>query len=255
MPAKKKALKKRVKQGYDLSLIDRLIRAGMIFRAAKSMNNGTLQEYHHQYWEGAQGRNFHTRTHDRFSTYFEKYFKRTIDQLYDYVNSNPRQFDWICEIGTGNGMVLAYLANRFQTMPHFVGIDLNAEQIEENKSLNTDSRVTFVCARAQEWIKSYGRPNCIYLTNAGVFEYFSQKELESLLGFISTQFPPAAILIFEPVAEDHDLSSEKISKPHGAELSFSHNYPYLFQRAGLEIINSEEACVDGYRMLMLFAIT
>ena len=239
----------------DMSLVEKVIRAAARFRASHDKRYNDLQEYHWQYWESFRGRKFHEHTEKTFSTNLERHFKRTIDQIDDYINLHPGHFNSVCEIGTGNGMLLTYFALRFPQLARLVGIDLNSEQVNKNQQLYKDPRVSFVCSPAQRWIPSNGNPNCIFLTNGGVFEYFSQNLLESLLGFISTKLHPAAVAIFEPIARDYDLNSEESSRPFGNELSFSHNYPRLFRKVGLNIISSEETHFSGLRFIRLLSVS
>ena len=50
--------------------------------------------------------------------------------LSELLSEDP-QYDAICEIGTGNGMYLDYLAKELPKLKSFTGLDINGDQINE----------------------------------------------------------------------------------------------------------------------------
>ena len=86
-----------------------------------------------------------------------------------------------------------------------------------------------------------------------------REELESLYRYIAENCKPAAVVVIETVAVDHDLDNEPDSYVYGRELAFSHNYPQLLREAGFTIeFHSErpgEAVDGGGRWVRLLAVT
>ena len=46
--------------------------------------------------------------------------------------------------------------------------------------------------------------------------------------------------IIETIGSDHDLAKEHDSLVYGRELAFSHNYPHLMEKAGLNVVYHSE---------------
>lgn len=165
-------------------------------------------------------------------------------------------FATICDIGTGNGLFLNYLADQLPEVQRFVGIDLNKEQLLENKIAFEGTKLEFAHEEVFDWIVHRKSDDGIIFVLSETFQFFTQNELEDLLSFISNGPSPIAVAITEPIV-DFDLSTEFASIPRG-NLGFSHNYPYLFEKHHFcvfrkEIIpmDQDETHSEKYRVVMV----
>ena len=61
------------------------------------------------------------------------------------------------------------------------------------------------------------------------------------------------MLFFEPLYGSYDIRKDTASKTIGYEHSYTHNYVYLLENAGIQVLRNEERQVMGYRMLILLA--
>lgn len=249
-----------IKQGsFSLSekeknVFSRLIRFRLAQRAIEKNDYETLSTYHKNFWSGKNAKSFHDNTTERFNAVFLKYNIDVIEVL-EKLLKKERSIDTLCEIGTGSGQVLLYLSNRLPGIKRFVGIDLCKEKVEELNKVNQDARIEFICQNALSWIKEQGTKNTIFLTNMGVLEYFTQNEVEDLVGHIAAQLHPSFFVAIEPVAVEHDLKREHKSQCFGGEYSFSHNYPYLFETSGFSIKFLNEIDIFPYRILRICAVS
>ncbi|GEM_PF-5015592 len=170
---------------------------------------------------------------------FLKYRRPLIRQILELLSAN-QSYNTICEIGTGNGMFLDYLSGEFPTIKKFVGIDLNQQQITDNKKTYKNSGLEFVHTEITDWVRTENKNGIIFVTVC-VLEYFSQKALEELLDLIRKNISPVAIAISEPT--NINLDSQVISKPRG-RAAYSYNYPHLFKQHGYKIFRQELQHVD-----------
>ncbi len=188
-----------------------------------------------KFWGGKAGKNRHDFTKVRYneSNHFLKFRSPLVKQISELCYLS--KFKTICEIGTGNGMVLDYLSNQLSMVNDFIGIDLNKEQILENLQNYNNPKLKFVKSEIAEYVnKSCG--NSTIFVACGVFEYFTQNELEELFQLISKKVKPAAIAISEPI--NLDLKNDFLSKPRG-NIAYSHNYPYLMKKYNYHIFQKE----------------
>jgi O-methyltransferase involved in polyketide biosynthesis len=109
----------------------------------------------------------------------------------------------------------------------------------------------FVRAEATAWITQNAKPAWFYFSYGGVLEYLTQPQLESLLQWIKNDAAPATFAIAETVGIGHDFEKDPDSEPYGYELSFSHNYRHLFQRAGYTLHYYSERRSEGIRYVLM----
>ena len=231
------------------SWIDKCLRAGLARTALKEKGESGLVEYHNKLWLGEQGKVYHETQRHQFEEVFLKHFLFVADQLEEWLSHHP-EFDTVCEIGTGSGQLLDYLSRRFPQLNHLIGIDLTAETIAENAKKYSDPRMEFVSADAKVWVADQARPNTIYISFRGVLEYFPQQELEQFFASIPH---PALFIAIEPVARDHDLAHQADSIQFRGDYTFSHNYPYLFAKAGYKVLSNHHKVIYYHREHAIFA--
>jgi hypothetical protein len=211
------------------------------------------------FWGGEAGRAWHADKlarygdRERFEREFLPFRQPLIDALIELCRTDSR-FSTLCEIGTGNGVFLRHLSERLTALERFVGIDLSAAQIAENRKTYRDTKLEFLCAEALDWIASEGRAGTVFVA-CGTLECLPQEELRILLRRVADACAPAAFGIVEPVNIDLDRQFE--SRPRGA-LTFSHNYPRLFEAAGFRVLRLHRTPIDKrvafYENVALLAI-
>lgn len=220
-----------------LGKFDRLLRNGLEAQAFWSGNHALQRDLFAHYW-AQEADTVEYNWDDRFKQDFLGRNVIIIDALEDVLKEIT--FDRLYEIGCGHGQVLDYLADRLEAIDEFVGIDISEEQIRKNKEKFSQPKIEFHAADAVKWVIDNAKPRSIFLTNGGVFEYFLQSELEAIFKHIAEKLAPAVIGVVETLGSDHDLENELKTMIYGRELAFSHNYPHLLQKAGLEVIHHSE---------------
>lgn len=190
-----------------------------------------------KFWGSGPGKDWHNfikllyTDREKFNKEFLSHRTHLISHISKLL-SISNNYSVICDIGTGNGMLLNYLSKKFTSVKKFVGIDLNKEQILENRITYKDIHLEFVHAEITNWIHTNGEKGTIFVS-CGTFLYFTQNELQELFKAIG-QLSPSAVVLNEPV--NLDLKTEIVSRPRGG-LAFSHNYPYLLKQCGYHIVN------------------
>ncbi|MBX2821253.1 MAG: class I SAM-dependent methyltransferase, partial [Rhodothermaceae bacterium] len=175
---------------------------------------------------------------ERFEEEFLAHNVALIDALEEHLYHE--HYDRLYEIGCGHGQVVEYLAERMKTISEFIGMDISEVQIEKNRHYYNHPKISFQAGDAVSWVQEEAKPRSIFLTNGGVFEYFLQEELELMFSHIASKLAPAIVGIIETIGSDHDLAKEHDSLVYGRELAFSHNYPYLMEKAGLSVVYHSE---------------
>ena len=214
----------------SLGSFDRLMRNGLFARAYWEGDHAMQRTLFSHYWAHEADEEAQV-WQDRFEHEFLGHNVKIVDVLEDLMKGHS--FNRLYEIGCGHGQVLEYLAGRLSSIEEFVGIDISEEQIQKNKAQIEHPKITFHAADAVEWVKEHARPNSIFLTNGGVFEYFLQSELESIFRHVADNLAPAVIGVVETLGTDHNLETEMDTLIYGREMAFSHNYPHLLRSAGL----------------------
>ena len=233
------------------SWLERAALAALITRYRKAGTLDRLVQQHARFWASDASLPFYQRTSSRLQGMFHGDHQPLAEAVENLLAHES--FHTLCEIGCGSGVVLAHFASRLPGITRFVGIDLNAAQIERNtQAFAGDPRLEFVAGDAFDWISQHARPGMAYFVYGGVLEYFTQARLQALLELIARQ-SPVCIALAEPLAKDHDIDAEPVSRPHGFELSNSHPYPRLMTDAGLTVVWRRECVSVNTRWLMLVA--
>jgi hypothetical protein len=136
----------------------------------------------------------------------------------------------LCEIGTGNGMLVNYLSRHFSQIDRFEGIDLSVEQIRKNREIYAESRVEYLHVEVGEYVLRRCRP-CTLFVACGTFGCFTGAELEEFLSFTLRTTDRVAFAICDGVSIDFDAQVEFISRPR-KNLFYNHNYRYLLEKHG-----------------------
>ena len=156
-------------------------------------------------------------------------------------------FSRLVEIGCGVGRLLGDCQVACPGIASFVGLDLNPYAIERARfEADPATNLHFEQAEAVSWLEKHPVPGTVLVSYNGVMEYLSRDAVSRILTELA-RHPPAAVLICEPVAPDHDLERDVHSYPFGAERSFSHNHEALLKEAGFRIVTAREDFHEGSR--------
>lgn len=234
--------------------LKRAIVKSRLRRAAGRSDAAAMEQALQSYWRSGANESFYTAFVARFDGWFLGPHYPLIDALAEAVAANPN-FDRLVEVGCGDGRALAHLAGRLPRLRELVGLDLNWSIIEQNRHVHGDRpRLRFVQADAGQWLADETRDGTILFSYGGVLEYVSQPGVAAIFARLARHRDTAVALV-EPVDPRHDLASETASHSHGIERSFSHNYRALLVSAGFSIRVAEELTVDGFRWMMILAVS
>jgi SAM-dependent methyltransferase len=231
------------------SLKDRLTMAYIVDDRLKNGRMNELNHFHEQFWRTPEIVALHAEIEKSFEYWLTGPNAILIEEVERAIRAHP--ISTICEIGSGNGRALNYLAERLYGPRRFIGIDLSEAQTEINRTRYAGSQLEFVCAEATDWITHNAEPDWLYFSYGGVLEYLTQPQLESLLAWIKQKAGRATFAIAETVGIGHDFQRNPNSEPYGYELSFSHNYRELFRKAGYESLHYSENRRDGIRYVLM----
>jgi SAM-dependent methyltransferase len=230
----------------EVPLAERLVLAALLARQNASGAQSTIVDAHRRYWASPDAAPY-TSLESRISHVSAggKHYP-LIEALDQIVAAGG--YHTLCEIGCGSGLVLDHLGRRWPNLRELVGLDLSAEQVARNRQHFSDPRLRFDAADATAWIPSQAQAGTIFLTYDGVLEYFTEPALEAVLFSLAAR-PPICFALVEPIASDYDLDREERSRLFGGEMSFSHNYPHAFVKAGFRIRWQQE--IPGRYMMMI----
>lgn len=231
-------------------VVDSLIRYYLAHSDKKS-GGDKLEGLHKDFWSKKIDPDWYQTSSSRFEESGLLALKPKLEQLFEKIEGRP--ITAVCEIGTGDGKLIAYLRDHLPGPKRFIGIDLFADRIAVNNQLYPE--IEFYAGDAGSWIEQNSADGTLFVTNGGVLEYFSQQSLEKLLEFLAGSQAASMMAIFhEPVLDGHDLSSQMESKLTSAgEYTFSHNHQYLFEKSGFRVLYCADDREAGYRGVTLIA--
>jgi len=235
----------------ELGLRERLLVAAAVDDAERSGDLAALEPLHRWMWSGAQAEVFHQAARERFDRWWGPHHSAIVEPLREQLDAG--RFTTLCEVGTGNGLVLAELARCLPGLERLIGVDLSAAQVQANARERHDPRVSFVAADGAAWLTENAGAGWAVFTNAGVLEYFPQGRLDALFRVLAAR-APACVALVEPLAEGFDPARPGASVPYSAEKSFSHPYVAMLERAGFRVTWRAEQRFEGVRWLLLVAV-
>lgn len=245
---------RRVQRGELVGQPDWVERQMMVAWTHHCLRSGkpeALAPLHQWAWRDDASSQHHADTHDRFHQWWEAGHGRIVPALVQSVSAQSVPYTRLVEIGCGEALALPGLRAALPDVEHYIGLDLSAEQSRRNIERLGDDRTRFEQADAMAWLPAKAAPGTIYMTIGGVFEYFTQAQVEAMYAAIARQ-GPATIAVVEPLAADYDLEAERDSRPFPPEHSFAHNHPALLEAAGFHV-DSVDECTLLHRWLMVVA--
>jgi len=235
----------------------RLKRAIVYARMRTARANGdaaAVEDVLAAFWKGASGDRFFSRyAEDRFNMFRENHAD-VVDALAATLQAEGGTFTRLVEIGTGEGAVLAYCAERLPGISQAIGLDINASVVADATARHPPGgKLSFVNTDARTWLAANPQPGTVLLSNGGVLEYFSEAAFDGLLQALAAA-APAVIALVEPVAPEHDLATRSGTFTFGLENSFSHNHRHRLEQAGFEVVFEEQRPIFGHRGIMMIGV-
>ena len=119
------------------SLIDSLLRAGLIRQATLNNDLEELEAYHRSFWQSERGFRYHNSWQPAIMEIFLKHYTPLVTDIATMLKASPNYLT-VCEIGTGTGYLLEYLAEQLPSVDRFIGIDevmptLPLHNVKENE--------------------------------------------------------------------------------------------------------------------------
>jgi SAM-dependent methyltransferase len=254
------AIAARIAAGQMPPRIGFVERAVIACQVHRHMQAGTLDQLaplHAWLWRGEQAVSFHEQAKARFDGFWLAHHSaivKPVRQLFEPDSSGVvSAYRRLCEIGCGSGLVLEDIAQRLPNVQLLVGLDLSERQTQINRSRDVDPRIRFETGDAMAWIPAYGEAGTVYLTVAGVFEYFPRQALQEMFAYMAEHQSPVAVALIEPIPADYDFENEDASRPYGFENSLGHNYLRLLRNLGFTTRFQEIQVVEGQTFLLLVA--
>ena len=234
MPARRQ----RVQTGQLQSspdFIDRQISMAWADSCLRTGNPEALAPLHQQIWRDDNSALHHEATAERFWDWWNAGHKDILPAIAQVLESRPGAFNAVCEIGCGQALAFPEIHDALPGIERLIGLDLSAAQTEQNKQRHADKPWEFVHADVLEWLPAEACSGTVFMTIGGVFEYFTQAQVSSLLRTVAEQKAPAVFACIEPIAHDFDLAAETNSRPFPPENTYAHNYPKLMEAAGFKV--------------------
>jgi hypothetical protein len=228
---------------------DRLIRfyIGAQAKAAEQSSPGQLEKIHQIFW--SQTATYFTDMGDRTENIYIPLYKDIVQRINPFLVDHKIQT--VCEFGTGDGQWLNYLSQQWGMVQRFIGVDLSANQVAINQQRYP--HLEFVTSDLVSWTEANAAPSTLYHTNSGVLEYLSEASVKHLIRILKDRAKNSILFLIEPIYGDYDLDQDTTSKIIGHEHSYTHNYVYLLEATGIEVISYEERESVGCRMLIVTA--
>lgn len=232
-------------------LLEKLINFSLIKKASSKGDHQALRDQLASFWQGDSAAKFFDTYKSRSTERFFNDHYIVIEELSRILGQPQNECSRLIEIGCGDGAVLGHLATNLDTIDSFIGIDINEEIIARNRRACKRCNTFFMAGDANEQLAINSRPGSILFSYGGVLEYFLNTEVVEMFAMMKSN-SPALIVLVEPLYDGFDLDTDIRSKAGGFESSFSHNYPFLVENAGFEVVY-QKLLTDDQTWLMLIA--
>lgn len=242
--------KEIIKGRQPKSFLERAALMSVLIELDKKGESGLIAKIHRSFWASEEAFGYYNATNHRMLGMYEL----TKDQLIAALGDLEKgaSVEKLIEIGCGEGLVLEKLSKEFPGINQFIGIDINQSQIKASaERFKSNPKLSFVAENAIDYIDTNSVSDCILLTFGGVMEYFTEQELKDFFSKLKLQ-KNIGIVLYEPLLQDFNPSTETKSKPYGAEMSFCHPYSSYLKEIGFHL-NTEKIIGDSEFKWMLFS--
>ncbi|MDO8454847.1 MAG: class I SAM-dependent methyltransferase [Sulfurimonas sp.] len=212
----------------------------------KKIKKIILKNFTKSYWKSNISNNWHAKRKDEsFDDFYD--FAQAISNKIEDLN-----FDTVIEIGTGAGTLISLLSKRLNTYDKFIGIDINKQQIDENKKnyQNLDN-VEFIYMDIAKYINDTNLNN-IAIVSQNTLDYFEKNELKKLFSLIHNKIKNVVIVV-SSLKSNIELA-DSIDRKEADFKVYSHNYYALLKEAGYELMSidsisdREVVVIAGYKL-------
>ena len=203
-------------------------------------DSSTLPEPNRLRWTGALASLTHRQLLEHYSQEpdaFEREYGPTLLRAQEALRE--ASFDYVVELGCGNGLLIERLAARETASgATFVGLDMDPETIAANQERYRGSRVQYHRCDTLQGFLGRVQPASVLVLAHGTLQCFTEAELLSCLRGLVAAVPRGAVVAREITYPDHQ--AELHSRPAGG-FTFFHNYEHLFAQAGLNGFRAQAA--------------
>jgi SAM-dependent methyltransferase len=214
----------------------------------KNYNPNNPTEYYREIiknyvWGGTTGMKWHVEEaeYDQNLDKYKKWRKIQIDQIKDFLKYN-NHYQYIVEIGCGNGKYIDFLSRNLGAQYKYIGIDLSEEQIEWNKTFyQKNKNLTFYSEHVGNKESIHKESNTLYLT-FGTLSCFTQKELDEWLHRIKPMSGKNAVSIAEWIIDYNYL--DKVHSEPMSQTLYNHHYAFRVQNAQMVMYKLEYVLAD-----------
>ncbi|MFA6192488.1 MAG: class I SAM-dependent methyltransferase [Sulfurimonas sp.] len=213
----------------------------------KKIKKIILKNFTKSYWKSNVSNNWHAKRKDEsFDDFYD--FAQAISSKIEDLN-----FNTVLEIGTGAGTLIAILSKNLNTYDKFIGIDINKQQIDENKKnyQNLDN-VEFIYMDIAKYINDTNLNN-IAIVSQNTLDYFEKNELKKLFSLIHSKIKNVVIVV-SSLRRNIELA-DSIDRKEADFKVYSHNYYALLKEAEYELMSidsigdrEEVVVIAGYKL-------
>ena len=214
---------------------------GMLEHGLHGAKLDAVTQANHEYWAGPPGFVWHT-TMKRSREEYGKLCARVTSHVRPLVDpENPPE---IWEIGSGMGVYLGVLAEAFPEVKRFVGLEINPLVVEACRNdPERDPRAEFVCAADMgKYVGEHCPPGSVIVTVSTLQHMVPKLLVETLASIKRIRACHFVLQELTSIDLDRQLDSDVRATMHeggGCAIFFSHNYPYILEQIGFEIVRKQ----------------
>jgi len=146
---------------------------------------------------------------------------------------------FVIQVGSSSGREIAYFANRYPTHT-YIGTDIYQEVVDFSSHSHKSANLSFreLSAKNISMLLSEYRNESILIFSRGSLQYVQPEHLPPFFDSIAN-YASAKVLLNEPGSESQGKVDELRGSIWRGNFSYTHNYKYYAERAGIETIKSK----------------
>lgn len=225
----------RFRRGAPLGWRENCLRAFIDGRYySRFADSPTLTPENRERWLGPTALEYHEAMLQYYSERpqeFEIQHEALLAQLGELLDAEG--YEYVVEIGCGNGLLLERVATLAPPRSVLVGLDMNPEIIALNRQRYPRSRVQYhEGTSVQEFLQGVSPPSAL-VYGSGAFAFFTPNEFLQCLRWLQENISRGALVVAD--ATFLEPGRERFSQPTDG-YGFRHSYEQLLREAGLENI-------------------